>query len=281
MAAKARLDLANDNLTSFERIVKLNETRLQGGAIPPIELTRSRVAMLQFRSSVKTAELTLTTARIKLQTLLGRAPGQSPIDISDPMKVPVPAQAPALEQIQARALAVRPDIEAARLDQARSQSELRLQLAQGKVDYTVGAEYRRQQGINGTGNSVGFFVSVPLPVFNKNQGEIARAQAEEMQLQKQIDALQSQVTGEVTGAYREFENARQLIGDIERDLLGLSQEARATTTYVYQAGAGSLLDVLDAQRAFNDTMSTYYDAQADYRRAVSRLASVVGEEIVR
>ena len=83
-----------------------------------------RLAMLQFRSSVKTAELALTTARIRLQTLLGRAPGQSFIDISDPMRVPVPTQAPALEQIQARALTVRPDIEAARLDQARSQSEL-------------------------------------------------------------------------------------------------------------------------------------------------------------
>jgi cobalt-zinc-cadmium efflux system outer membrane protein len=153
-------------------------------------------------------------------------------------------------------------------------------VAQGKVDYTAGAEYRRQQGVNGTGNSVGFFLSVPLPVFNKNQGEIARVTSEEVQLRKQIDALQSQVSGEVTGAYREYETARQLIGDIEGDLLGLSQEARTTTTYVYQAGAGSLLDVLDAQRAFNETMSTYYDAQADYRRAVSRLASVVGEEVI-
>jgi cobalt-zinc-cadmium efflux system outer membrane protein len=281
MAAKARLDLANDNLTSFEGIVKVNETRLQGGAIPPLELTRSRVAMLQFRGSVKSAELGLTTARIRLQTLLGRAPGPSAIEISDPMKTPIPSQVPPLEQIQTRALAVRPDLAAARLDQARSQSELRLQLAQGKVDYTLGAEYRRQQGVNGTGNSVGFFVSVPLPVFSRNQGEIARVQAEETQMQKQIDALQAQVAGEVTQAYREYESARELIDAIERDLLGLSQQARETTTYVYQAGAGSLLDVLDAQRAFNDTMSTYYDAQADYRRSLSRLASVTGEEVVR
>jgi cobalt-zinc-cadmium efflux system outer membrane protein len=283
MEAKARLDLAQDNLKSLEGVVQLNETRLQGGAIPPIELTRSRVAMLQFRSNVKTAELALTTARIKLQTLLGRASGQAPIgsiDVSDPLKIPIPPATPALDQIQTRAITVRPDIQAARLDQARSQSELRLQLANGKVDYTAGAEYRRQQGINGTGNSVGFFFSVPLPVFNRNQGEIARVTSEEVQLQKQIDALQSQVSGEVTGAYREYETARQLIGDIESDLLGLSQEARNTTAYVYQAGAGSLLDVLDAQRAFNETMSTYYDAQADYRRAVSRLASVVGEEVI-
>lgn len=276
---KARLDLANDNLKSLEGVVQLNETRLQGGAIPPVELTRSRVAMLQFRSNVKTAELALTTARIRLQTLLGRAAGQT-VDISDPLKIPIPPATPALDQIQTRALAVRPDIQAARLDQARSQAELRLQLANGKVDYTAGAEYRRQQGVNGTGNSVGFFFSVPLPVFNRNQGEIARVTSEEVQLQKQIDALQSQVSGEVTGAYREYETARQLIGDIESDLLGLSQEARNTTTYVYQAGAGSLLDVLDAQRAFNETMSTYYQAQADYRRAVSRLTSVVGDEVI-
>ncbi|MBZ5632912.1 MAG: TolC family protein [Acidobacteriia bacterium] len=280
MEARARLDLANDNLKSLEAVVQLNETRLKGGAIPPIELTRSRVAMLQFRSNVKTAELALTTARIKLQTLLGRAPGEMPVDISDPLKIPIPPAAPALDQIRACALSVRPDIQAARLDQARSQSELRLQLANGKVDYAAGAEYRRQQGVNGTGNSVGFFFSVPLPVFNRNQGEIARVSSEEVQLQKQMDALQSQVSGEVTGAYREYETARQLIGDIESDLLGLSQEARNTTTYVYQAGAGSLLDVLDAQRAFNETMSTYYDAQADYRRAVSRLAAVVGEEVI-
>ena len=283
LEAKARLDLANDNLKSLEGVVQLNETRLKGGAIPPIELTRSRVAMLQFRSNVKTAELALTTARIRLQTLLGRSAGQTPIgsiDVSDPLKIPIPPTAPTLDQIQARAITVRPDIQAARLDQARSQSELRLQLANGKVDYTAGAEYRRQQGINGTGNSVGFFFSVPLPVFNRNQGEIARVTSEEVQLQRQIDALQSQVSGEVTGAYREYETARQLIGDIESDLLGLSQEARNTTTYVYQAGAGSLLDVLDAQRAFNDTMSSYYTAQADYRRAVSRLASVVGEEVI-
>lgn len=277
--AKARLDLANDNLKSLEGVVQLNETRLQGGAIPPIELTRSRVAMLQFRSNVKTAELALTTARIRLQTLLGRAAGQT-VDVSDPLKIPIPPATPALDQIQTRAIAVRPDIQAARLDQARSQAELRLQLANGKVDYTAGAEYRRQQGVNGTGNSVGFFFSVPLPVFNRNQGEIARVTSEEVQLQKQIDALLSQVSGEVTGAYREYESARQLIGDIESDLLGLSQEARNTTTYVYQAGAGSLLDVLDAQRAFNETMSTYYQAQADYRRAVSRLTSVVGDEVI-
>ena len=280
MEAKARLALANDNLASLEGIVQLNTTRATAGAIAPVELTRSRVAMLQFRSAVRTAELALVTARIKLQTLLGRKPGDGPIDVAGEMKASVPAQIPDLAQVQATALSTRPDLEAIRLEQARSRADLRLQIAQGKVDYSVGVEYRRQQGVNGTGNSLGFFVSAPLPLFNRNQGEIARATSEDVQLGKNLEVLQAQIAGEVVTAYREYDAARQMMSEIERDLLGPSQEARDTTAYVYKAGASSLIDVLDAQRAFNETMSAYYGAQADYRRAASRLQSVAGQEVI-
>jgi outer membrane protein, heavy metal efflux system len=281
MEARAKLDLANDNLKSLEGIVTLNETRLRGGAIAPVELTRSRVAMLQFRASLKTAQLALTTARTKLQTLLGRRPGEGAIDIGGDMKVPLPAQAPELTPLQQSALASRPDLQAIRLDQARSQAELRLQIAQGKIDYTFGTEYRRQQGINGTGNSLGFFFSAPVPVFNRNQGEIARVMAEQEQLRRSLDAQSAQVSGEVVGAWQEYETARAMVSEIERDLLGPSDDARNATAYVYRAGASSLMDVLDAQRAFNETMSAYYGAQADYRRAVSRLTAAVGQEVVQ
>ena len=280
MEAKAKVALANDNLRSLEGIVQLNQARLDGGAIAPVELTRSRVAMLQFRASVKTAELTLATARTKLQTLLGRGAGAGLVDVAGEMKAQVPPQGPDLQRIQTAAVGARPDLLAARMEQARSQSELRLQIAQGKIDYTVGMEYRRQQGVNGRGNSLGLFFSAPLPVFNRNQGEIARVRSGQDQIRKSLDALESQIAGEVSTAYQEFETARQLVTEIERDLLTPSEEARTTTAYVYQAGASSLTDVLDAQRAFNETMSAYYDAQADYRRAATRLASVAGQEAI-
>ena len=80
-----------------------------------------------------------------------------------------------LDELWRQAIARRPDYQAALRDQARSVAELRLQIAQGKVDFVIGAEYRRQQGLAGTGNSLGFFFSAPLPLFNRNQGEIARA----------------------------------------------------------------------------------------------------------
>ena len=279
LAAKAKLALANDNLQALNKVVQFNETRLKGGAVAPVELTRARVAMLQYRGSVRTAELALLTARTHLETLLGRRPGGT-IDISGDLKVPLPPSGLNLQELQTTAQTARPDIAAVRVDQARSQSDLRLQIANGKIDYLVGMEVRRQQGVNGTGNSLGFFFSAPLPVYNRNQGEIARAGREQEQLRQSLEAVQTQVTSDVAGAYEEYESARTLAAEIERDLLEPTKQARDTTAYVYQAGASTLVDVLDAQRAFNDTMSAYYDALADYRRASAKLTAAVGQEVI-
>jgi cobalt-zinc-cadmium efflux system outer membrane protein len=191
---------------------------------------------------------------------------------------PAPAS-PDLAALQSTARSARPDLLAAQREQARTQADLRLQIAQGKIDYALGAEYRRQQGVNGKGNMLGLFFSAPLPVFNRNQGEIARAEAETDKATRSVNALETGLASEVSSAYEAFDASRQLLIEIERDLLTPTTEARAGTTYMYQAGATSLLDVLDAQRAYNDTMDTYYSAQAAYRRAQATLTLVVGKDV--
>ena len=278
LEAKAKLRLADDTLQSFERLVQLNERRLTSGAIPQLEVSRSRVAMLQHRGNVRNAQLALTQARLKLLPLLGKKPDEEPIDIDDRLALPRSAIAAGLNLMQQSARSTRPDLLAVRREQARTQADLRLQLAQGKVDYTLGAEYRRQQGVNGRGNMLGLFFSVPLPLFNRNQGEIARAEADVDKATRSLTALETDVAGQVASAYAEFTASRQLLDEIERDLLEPTDQARTGTAYVYQAGATSLLDVLDAQRAYNDTMETYYSAQAAYRRAQARLTLTIGTE---
>jgi cobalt-zinc-cadmium efflux system outer membrane protein len=223
----------------------------------------------------------LTQARLKLLPLIGRKPDEDAIDIDDRLGLTPAAASPDLPSLQDAARTTRPDLLAAQREQARTQADLRLQIAQGKVDYALGAEYRRQQGVNGRGNLLGLFFSVPLPVFNRNQGEIARAEAEGDKASRSVTALETGLAGEVASAYEEFDSSRQLLAEIERDLLKPTADARAGTTYMYQAGATSLLDVLDAQRAYNDTMDTYYTAQAAYRRAQAKLALTVGREMVR
>ena len=279
LEAKAKLRLARENLDALDQLVYLNERRLTSGAIAPLEATRSRVAMLQYRGNVKAAQLNLAQARLKLHTLIGRLPADPLADVDEPLGASPSAIAADLGALQTAARVNRPDVRALQRDQARSQSDLRLQLAQGRVDYTLGAEYRRQQGVNGTGNLAGLFFSVPLPIFNRNQGEIARAGAEQEKASRALAALESSVAVEVASAFEEFESARQLLVDMERDLLQPVADARAGTAYVYQAGATSLLDVLDAQRAFNETMDTYLSAQAAYRRAEARLGLVTGVDL--
>jgi cobalt-zinc-cadmium efflux system outer membrane protein len=279
LEAKAKLQLAQDNLQALDHLLQLNERRLTSGAIAPLEVSRSRVAMLQYRGNVRTAQLSLTQARLKLLPLLGRKPEDAPIDINDRLGLaPAPAS-PDLAALQTTARSARPDLLAAQREQARTQADLRLQIAQGKIDYALGAEYRRQQGVNGKGNMLGLFFSAPLPVFNRNQGEIARAEAESDKATRSVSALETGLASEVSSAYEAFDASRQLLIEIERDLLTPTTEARAGTTYMYQAGATSLLDVLDAQRAYNDTMDTYYSAQAAYRRAQATLTLVVGKDV--
>jgi outer membrane protein, heavy metal efflux system len=278
LEAKARLQLAEDNLQALERLVQLNERRLTSGAIPALEVSRSRVAMLQYRGNVRSAQLALTESRLRLLPLLGSRPDEAAVDIDDRLGLTPPVGSPDLAALQQAARLARPDILAARREQARTQADLRLQIAQGKVDYALGAEYRRQQGVNGRGNLLGLFFSAPLPVFNRNQGEIARAEAECDRATRSLTALETDLASEVASAYEAFDASRLLLIDIEHDLLKPTTDARPGTTYMYQAGATSLLDVLDAQRAYNDTMDTYYAAQAAYRRAQARLALVVGQE---
>src|SRR5262245_42852761 len=94
LEAKAKLQLAQDNLQALERLLQLNERRLTSGAIPPVEVSRSRVAMLQYRGTVRTAQLSLAQARLKLLPLLGRTPGSELVDIDDRLGVAPAAASP-------------------------------------------------------------------------------------------------------------------------------------------------------------------------------------------
>ncbi len=258
--AKANLALAREILKTYEDLFRLNEARVNAGSVSPLELVRSRVAMLQFRGQVQRAQLGVTRARTRLQGLLGPQALGQPIDIVGELKVPLAPATMPLEKLHELAIESRPELQTVRLTQMRNAADLKLQLANGKVDLTYGTEYRRQQGVNGTSNSMGVFLSVPLAVNNKNQGEIARVQAEQRLYARQLEALAANAKNEVTGAYEAFVSARELVESIERDLLDSAKQARDTAGYVYRAGASSLLEFLDAQRALNDSMQSYQEA---------------------
>ncbi len=142
--AKLNLALARDNLTAFNDVVTINTERVRTGDLSQVELSRSRLAALQFQNDVRQQENKLQVARTRLSTLIGRGPNGAALEVSGDLRKD--AEPASYEALRAIALEARPDLRAARADQARSVSDLKLQLANGKIDYTVSGEYHRVQG---------------------------------------------------------------------------------------------------------------------------------------
>jgi outer membrane protein, heavy metal efflux system len=153
---------------------------------------------------------------------------------------------------------------------------LRLQLAQGTVDYTIGGEYRRQQGASSFANLTGVFFSTNLPIFNRNQGEIARATQEQLQVQTKLRSLEATVQNDVQIAYLQYSNAQTTLSRVEGALLDRARDVRQITEYSYRRGEASFLEFLDAQRAYNETMQAYNQARGEFARSRYGIDAAVG-----
>jgi len=272
--AQADLQLARESLAAFNEIVSINTERVRSGDLASVELARSRLAALQFQNDVRSRDTKLAVAIHRLRALLGRTDA-NPIEVTGELRRDTAALRP--EALQQQALQLRPDLQALQRDQARSAADVRLQLAQGKVDYTVSAEFHRQLAPGSlSGNEWGLFFSAPLPFFNRNQGEIERARQEARQATARISALQSDITSDLRSAWEQYTTTHELVETIERQMLNQARDVRDTTAYSYRRGEASFIELLDAQRTFNDTMQGYNEARAEFARSLYTLDALTG-----
>lgn len=277
--AKESLRLDQQTLESLQKLVAINEARFKAGDLAEVELQRSRVAALQFAANVQEGVLRLGQTKARLRLALGRrpdAPGED-FDVDDAMRSD-PAPMPREKALEL-ALAGRPDLLAQKQAIERSRADLRLQRANAKVDYTVGTELTRQWAYGISGNTMGFSFSIPLPVFNRNQGEIARAQREMEQAQQRAAAAELAVRSEVESAYQRCLSYANLVRQVEAEMLSQARRVLDTTRYSYERGEASLVEFLDAQRAFNEAMQTYNNARANYARSLYELESATAASI--
>ncbi len=275
--AKENLKLAQENLASLQGVVTVNEARVRSGDLAVVELDRSRVAALQDAAPVRQAELTLAQAKTRLQQRMGRITKSQDFDVSGDMRRQDSLASP--EEIQRLALQRRPDYLATQQTQTRSRADLRLQLANGKFDYSVGTEYTHQSAWGASGSSMGFYFSMPLPLFNRNQGEIARAQREINFTGARIRSIEASIASEIEQAHRQCVVSRQLLAGIEQDMLGKARSVRDITEYSYRRGEATLVEFLDAQRAYNDATMAFNEARANYAKSLYQIDAVSGATV--
>jgi cobalt-zinc-cadmium efflux system outer membrane protein len=277
-SAREIVKIERENLRRLNDIVAINAARVKSGDLAEVEWNRSQVAAMQYQTAVRQAELQLQQAKTRLLLLMGRADLTTDIEVGGEIRKDEQSQV-TLDSLKSLAQARRPDLELARRSQARNQADLKLQMAQGRVDYTTGTEYRRQQAVSGRGNSLGIFFSAPLPVFNRNQGEIARAEREVAQAGTLIRAAEARINGEAVTAFQQYQTSFTLLRDIEQRMLSKANDVLQATDYSYRRGEATLVEFLDAQRAFSDVMQSYTEARASYAKGLYLIDSVTAASV--
>ena len=270
LLAKSNLDLAKQDLASFQETVNISEARYKAGDISEGDLLKIKLQMLQFRTDVSSAELNLVQARASLRGLLGYDAAPEKYDVVGELTyAPLHGNK---EDLQATALGLRPDLRAAEQGVTAAQSQYELARANGKRDLTTALDYTHVSALN----NASMFFNIEVPIFNRNQGEIARTRYAMDQSQENKTATQETVLTDVTTAYEAAKEGETVVKLYQSGYLKQAQDSRDISEYAYKRGAASLLDFLDAERSYRATQLAYRQSLASYMLALEQLREAVG-----
>jgi outer membrane protein, heavy metal efflux system len=270
LLAKSTLDFARQDLESFQQTVDLGQERYKAGAISEGDLLKIKLQLLQFQTDVSSGELQLVQAKASLRELLGYESVAADYDVEGEL-----AYAPLhmnKEDFQLMALKQRPDLLAAQQGVTLAQSQYKLAKANGKRDLTASAGYTRV----GAANDASFIFNIEIPIFDRNQGEIARTHYAITQSEEQKTAAQETVMTDVETAYETVATGARVVQLYQSGYLKQAQDSRDISEYAYNRGAASLLDYLDAERSYRATGLAYRQSLATYMLALEQLREAVG-----
>jgi cobalt-zinc-cadmium efflux system outer membrane protein len=280
LQAKAVLQLAKDNLAYYDRVLQISRDRFNAGDIAQIDLDRLELQRVQYESDLQTAEENLETAKIQLLTLLNdRTPIErfdvtGPYDFSDQL---LPR-----DEVRKIALDTRPDLKAAIEAIDKAQTDHKLAVSNGSTDPTLSAWYTHNASTNNpiAINTLGVSVSVPLRVFDRNQGEKLRTQLDITRNQRLRDATEAAVLSDVDSSYATVESDLILLRPYKAKYLQQSVRVRDTIFFSYRNGGASLLDFLNAEAEYRSVQLNYVNLVGSYLTAAAQLNMAVGREVI-
>ncbi len=268
--AESALDLAQQNLKSFQNTVDISKERYRAGDISDDNYLKIKLQLLQFQSDASQAKLARVQALSDLRQLLGRESVPLDYDVAGAFDYqPLSAK---MEDLQAKALATRPDLRAAQQGVTSANSQYELAKANGKRDVTAQISYTHTAAVS----TASLFGQIQLPIFDRNQGEIARTHFAITQAQEQEKAANDQVLTDVEDAYEGLQSNDQIIQLYRSGYLDEAKQDRDISEYAYKRGAASLLDFLDAERSYRATELAYRQSLAAYLLALEQLREAVG-----
>jgi cobalt-zinc-cadmium efflux system outer membrane protein len=270
LLAESTLQFALQDLHSFQQTVDISEAQYKAGYIGEGDYLKIRLQLLQFQTDVSSARLAKVQALVGLREFLGYNAVPADYDvIGDLAYQGLQAN---LEDLQTKAMRERPDFRAAELGITAAQSQVLLAKANAKVDVNGTYDFTHVSGEN----TASIFVNFELPIFNRNQGEIARTGYAVTQSQEQQQAARDTVLSDVANAYEAVRSNAEVVQLYTSGYLKQAQDSRDISEYAYKRGAASLLDFLDAERSYRSVQLAYRQALAAYMTALEQLKEAVG-----
>jgi outer membrane protein, heavy metal efflux system len=275
LLASSTLDLAQENLKNFSNVLDVNRERLRAGDLAEADFYKISLQKLQFEQDLSSAEVAVVQAKAALRQNVGYENLTDAFEVEGDLvyrKYPI-----TLEDLKRDALAARPDLLAAQGGVTLAQHTQTLAFANRARDVTGGVEYDRAGALN----AFGFTVSVELPFHDRNQGNIAHSKVAITQAMELEAFARSTVLTDVVTAYAAFQTSEKVVALYESGYLDQAKQSLDITTYVYQQGSGTLLDLLDAERTYRTTQLAYRQALAAYMTSVHQINLAVGRQVLQ
>jgi len=280
LQAKAVFQLAKDNLAYYDRVLEISRTRFDAGDIAQIDLDRLELQRVQYESDLQAAEESLENAKIQLLTLLNDRTRIQQFDVTGPFDFS--DQLMPRDEFRKIALDTRPDLKAAVEAIDKAQADHKLAIANGSTDPTFGAWYTHNSSNNNPFgiNTLGVSVSIPLRIFDRNQGEKLRTQLDITRNERLRDAAEATVLSDVDSSYATLESDLILLRPYKAKYLQQSVRVRDTIFFSYRHGGASLLDFMNVQAEYRIVQLAYVNLVGSYLSAASQLNLAVGREVI-
>src|ERR1700719_4122817 len=280
LQAKAVLQLAKDNLAYYDRVLEISRTRFDAGDIAQIDLDRLELQRVQYESDLQAAEESLENAKIQLLTLLNDRTRIEQFDVTGPFDFS--DQLMPRDEFRKIAFDTRPDFKAAVEAIDKAQTDHKLAIANGSTDPTFGAWYTHHSSNNNPFgiNTRGVSGSLPLRIFDRNQGEKLRTRLDITRNERLRDAAEATVLSDVDSSYATLESDLILLRPYKAKYLQQSVRVRDTIFFSYQHGGASLLDFLNVQAEYRSVQLNYVNLVGSYLTNAAQLNMAVGREVV-
>jgi cobalt-zinc-cadmium efflux system outer membrane protein len=278
LQAKFVLDLAKADLEYYDKIIDISRNRFNAGDLARIDLDRIELQRVQYESEIETAVVNLRTAKIQLLQLINdRTPVDQfdvtgPFDFSDSLKP--------LDDYRQAALAARPDLLAALQTVQQSVTNHKLAVSDGSADPTFSGWFTNNSSTNNPNGpeTIGASVSIPLRIFDKNQGEKKRTLIDIDRSQQASEAARAQVFSDVDTAFELVRSNIALLKPYKEKYNDQALRVRDTVTFAYEHGGASLMDFLNAQSDYRQVQLAYAQLLGSYQTAKGQLNLAVGSD---